>query len=311
MLIAPKRSRTLAVITGALILYALAAPTGFAQDAENSSAEKASGPTAPADTLAEEKILPTTLVDYIHTQNHLQPDWSQSDIARPLLPLAKEEGLSEEEQFFLGQLYFMAFKPNEAYAIFGEFADRDDWYGWMARQRLAIMDVRAYENFERLEKNISHKQERFLPRPDYAAIGGFGERSLCNHWAENDDNDRAVEFVLETVKNLPRDAAYYSLELPRTCFAAFEASGREAEAYNALEDALEELTTTRDRRAREAGNYTAYDPDLFENKIDDSWYGRSRIAPYNYINHRLEQMIGRIKSFLSCHRDGEEAACSG
>ena len=221
--------------------------------------------------------------------------------------------MSEYEQFFLGQLYFMAFKPNEAYAIFGEFADRDDWYGWMARQRLAIMDTRAYENFERLEANVRHEQENFRRRPEVASasISGFGERSLCDHFTENGEHSRAIELALTSAQNTPRDAAYFSLELPRTCFAAFEAAGRENEAFSATEDVLEDLSKTFDRRSKDADNHTEYDPELFENTIDDRWYGRSEIAPYNYINFKLEQMIGRLEGFLACHRDGEEAACSG
>jgi len=306
-----KRSHTLAAVTGALLLTALAAPPGFAQDRDNSSSATPSGPIAPADTLAAGKIFPSTLVDYVHTQNHLQPDWNQGAIAAPLLPLAMMEGLTGHEKFFLGQLYCMGFKPNEAYAIFSDFADRDDWYGWLARQRLAIMDTRAFENFKRLEKNVMREQENFRLQPEYASIVGFGERSLCNHWSNNGDHDRAADFALETVKKAPRNAAYYSLELPRVCFGAFKASGRESEAFSAAEDVLDDLTKTLDRRARDAGDHTAYDPDLFENTIDDRWYGRSEIAPYNYINFKLEQMIGRLESFLACHRDGEEAACSG
>lgn len=307
---ASKKSHTLKAAIGALLLGALAAPETFAQGADNSNSETASGPTAPADTLAEGKILPSTLVDYVHMQNHLQPEWNQGAIAGPLLPLATVENLSEHERFFLGQLYFMAFKPNEAYAIFSELTDRDDWYGWMARQRLAIMDTRAFENFDRLKGNVIREQENFRLQPEYASIVGFGARSLCDHWTGNGEHDRAIEFALATVKKAPRDAAYYSLELPRTCFAAFEASGREDEAYSALEDVLKNLRKTLDRRAREVDSHSSYDPELFENTINDRWYGRSEMAPYHYINFKLEQMIGRLEGFLACHRDGEEAACS-
>ena len=142
-------------------------------------------------------------------------------------------------------------------------------------------------------------------------ISGFGARSLCDHWTGNGEHDRAIKFALATVKKSPRDAAYYSLELPRTCFAAFEATGRENEAFSVIEDVLSDLSKTRDSRSKDAGNHTEYDPELFENTIEDRWYGRSEIAPYNYINFKLEQMTGRLEAFLACHRDGEEAACGG
>ena len=269
----------------------------------------ASGPSAPAETVAPDSALPSSLVYYIHAQNYLQPEWAQNAIAWPLVEIAREERLSDHERFFLGQLYFMAFKPNEAYAIFEDFAHRDDWYGWLARQRLAIMDTRAFENFERLESNLKATRKNFAFDPEFASITGFAERALCQHWGAQGEHDRVVDFALDAMKSTPRDAAYRPLYMAGVCFESFEKTGRQDEAFDIADDIRRDLKTTLRKRDKTGGRRPIYDPNLYENVIEDRWYGRSKLAPYNYATYQIEQLIAYYDRFLSCRRDGEASAC--
>lgn len=278
--------------------------------AQPSTQPASSNPTAPSETVADGTVLPSTLVNYIHTQNYLQPDWSQRDIAKPLIRLARTEGLNGEERFFWAQLNFMAFNARTAYALYEEFLDRDDWYGWMARQRYAIMETRAFEDFEKLEQGVSYERKNFSYAPEFASITGFGERSLCTHWAESEDHARAVKLAVDTIKNTPRDAAYGTLALAKYCFASFEKTGREAEAFSLAQSVRDELARTLEKRAKTADQHPAYDPELLSNRTNDGWYGRSLVAPYNHASYRIEKMIDMYDAFLSCHRDKDKTACS-
>ena len=303
-----KLKNTTAIIIGVAAMTAHSAAyaqCGIPPNLQN----QISGPAEPAEAVNQKSVLPSTLVKYVHTQNYLQPEWDQQSIAWPLLPLAKTENLSDEERFFWGQLNFMSFKAEEAYEIFSEFKDRDDWYGWMARQRHAIMETRAFEDFEKLEKGVKYERKNFAFKPEFADITGFGERSLCTHWAETGEHDRAVKLAKETLAKTPRDAAYNTLYLAGTCFKSFSETGREQEAFEIGESVRQALSETLEARLADADSHPPYDPELFENIIDDRWYGRSQRAPYNFINYNLERMIEWYEAFLACRRDGDEEAC--
>ncbi len=288
------------------ILFSLSAPT-LAQGDASAETKVVSAPTAPAASVAERSMLPSSLVYYLHAQNYLQPDWKQGGIAAPLLPFARIEGLDEHERFYLAQLNFMAFKGDKAYELFAEFTDRDDWYGWMARMRHAIMDARFFENFERLEQGVKNERRSFRFKPEFSDMPGFGERSLCAHWAETGEHDRAVKLALETMAQTPKDAPYGTLSVVEACYPSFKQTDREAEAFALAQAIVDDLTAALE--LRKPDQHPAYDATLYDNVIDDWWYHRSVQAPYNYQNHNYEQMIDRVENFLACQRDKVSDAC--
>jgi len=267
-------------------------------------------PAQPAESVPEHSVLPSSLVHYIHLQNYLQPEWDQQKIAWPLLDIARLQGLNDKERFYWGQLNFMSFKAQEAYEIFGEFVERDDWYGWMARQRQAIMDTRAFERFDRLEENLKKERRDFKIRPEFASITGFAERALCGHWAGAGEHERAVALARGAARSTPRDAAYNPLLTVTVCYPSFEATGQAVEAFALAEGIRADLQKALSKRLKTAGRHAAYDAALQENIIEDRWYGRSLIAPYNYQNYKLERMISRLDRFLACRRDGRDNACA-
>ncbi len=270
-----------------------------------------SAPTAPDSSVAVGSVLPSSLVYYLHGQNYLQPRWRQDDIASPLLRLARTEGLNDHERFFLGQLNFMAFEGDTAYDIFAEFTDRDDWYGWMARERHAIIDARFYGNFERLESAVKHARENFRFKPEFADMTGFAERSLCGHWAEEGEHDRAIELALSTIAQTPRDAPYGTFRVIGACYSSFEQTGREGELFELVQAVVDDLATALNERMAVEDQHRAYDATLYENKIEAQWYHRSVLAPFNYQNNNFEKMIGGMEKFLSCRRDNVSDACPG
>lgn len=271
--------------------------------------EEIGGPARPDESVAKQSSLPSSLVYYVHHQNYLQPDWEQKTIAWPLLELAQQEGLSDHERFFLAQLNFMSFEAQEAYDRFSAFKTRDDWYGWMARQRLAIMDTRAFEKFDRLEAGVAYEQENFDYTPEYASIIGFGERSLCTQWAKTGEHERAVNLAISTLNKTPRDAAYGTLFMPASCFGSFKELDREAEAFDLAQSIRDNISKSLAKREKEAKDHPAYNPDLHENRIENRWYGRSLIAPYNYQSYRMERLVQSLDGFLACNRDGDETKC--
>lgn len=316
-----RQSHTFFSVSTSLRKAAIFLKTGCAIVAITTSAHAQSGvapkptgeigePAQPASSVPTKSALPSSLIYYIHLQNYLQPEWSQKKIAEPLVELAQRENLDNNERFFWAQLNFMSFKAQEAYDLFSEFADRDDWYGWMARQRLAIMDVRAFENFDRLKRNVEKERKEFIFRPEFASIPGFGERSLCAHWASEGKHKRAAVYAAKTVSSTPRDAAYGPLYAVLSCYPSFEETGRKDEAFKLAQAISSDLKETLSERYKIADQHSSYDPDLFENKVEDSWYGRSLIAPYNYQSYKIEQMIKQFDDFLACKRDGQEHACN-
>ncbi len=295
-----------------ILLFALSAWVMAQQPASGDATTGiSSAPTAPAGSVTEGSVLPSSLVAYAHAQNYLQPDWKQDDIVSPLLPLARKEGLNDHERFFLAQLNFMAFEGDKAYDQFAEFTDRDDWYGWMARMRHATIDARFYENFERLERGVKYERKNFQFKPEFSDMPGFGERSLCAHWAETGEHDRAVELALATIAATPKDAPYGTLRLVAACYSSFEQIGREREAFELADSIVDGLKAHLKQRRSVEGQHPAYDATLFENIIDDRWYHRSVRAPYSYQNHNYQQMIKGIEKFLACRRDKVIDACAG
>ncbi len=270
-----------------------------------------SAPTAPAASVAAASVLPSSLVRYLHAQDYLQPQWKQDDIASPLLRMARTEGLNDHERFFLGQLNFMAFEGDAAYDMFAEFTDRDDWYGWSAREHHAIIDARFYENFERLERSVKNARENFGLKPEFADMTGFGERSLCWHWAEEGEHDRAIELALRTIAQTPRDAPYGTFRVISACYSSFEQTGRESELFELAQTIVDDLAAALMERKAVEDQHPAYDATLYENKIEAQWYHRSMLAPFNYQNHNYKKMIGGIEKFLSCRRDNASDTCSG
>lgn len=271
--------------------------------------EDVGGPARPSESVPQNSALPSSLIYYVHHQNHLQPEWNQQEIAWPLIEIARTEGLDDYERFFWAQLNFMSFKANEAYDLFSEFIERDDWYGWMARHRHTIMDTRAFQNFERLEESIAIERENFTFRPEFASITGFGEQSLCFHWASEREHERAVSFAVETATATPRDAAYGPLYAMIACYSSFEETGREQEAFELAEAISNDLKAALAERNKTADQHRAYDPHLHENQVEDGWYGRSLIAPYNYQTYKMEQMVRRFDALLACRRDGQKEVC--
>lgn len=271
---------------------------------------QAGGPTTPDESVTRHSALPSSLVHYVHQQRYLHPDWNQKEIAWPLLEIARQDETSIKERFFWAQLNFMAFEAQAAYDLFSALKDRDDWYGWMARWRLNTMDRRAFENYDRLERNVAYERENFAFNPEYASITGAGERHLCGHWAQEGQHQRAVDLAVTTIEKTPTDAAYGTLYLVNYCNPSFEATGKQQQAIDLAQAAQRGLTTTLSTLRKSAGQHPAYDPTLYENIKDDSWYRRSELAPYNYQVYKVEQMISWFDDFLACRRDERQAACS-
>ena len=285
--------------------------TACASAQQQEGDEVKTAPSAPARPEAEGHMLPSSLVYYVHMQNYLQPDWSQKAIAAPLVAYARKEGLDAHERFFLAQLYFMSFDGDRAYELFAEFLDRDDWYGWMARMRHAIIDARFYENFERLEQGVNYERENFAFNPDFADMPGFGERSLCSHWAETGEHARALELAMKTIAQTPKDAPYGTLRVVEACYQSFEAMDRSGDAFELAEDIIAQMSAALQSRGSAEAQHPAYDEKLYDNIIEDWWYHRSKEAPYNYQSHNFEEMIARYEKFLACRRDKKTDSCPG
>lgn len=247
-------------------------------------------------------ILPSTLVDYAHMEALLNPGEAQNHIVEPLIQHALVENLPDHERFYLGQLYFMAFKPDDAYEIFGEFIDRDDEYGWLSRQRRMIIEARAYNDIEAVRASVLYERKNLPFNPRYAVATGFGERTLCEHWDKTGEHNRAIDFALTASRNTPFDAPYGSLYTIIHCFPSFEAKAREAEALLVVGPMLDKLSQERSRRESSRDKHPEYNAAMYENTIQDRWYARSKIAQYNYELKKFDELIDALRDRFSCVR---------
>lgn len=254
-------------------------------------------------------VLPSTLVDYAHMEAFLNPDKVQNHIVAPLIQHALVENLSDHERFYLGQLYFMAFKPDDAYEIFGEFIDRDDEFGWLARQRRMIMEARAYSDIEAVRESVLFERRNFPFNPRHAVATGFGERTLCEHWVNIGEHNRAIDFALQTLSQTPFDAPYGTLYMIIHCFPSFEAQAREEEALSITRSVVEALVQELNKRKKSAQQYPEYDSSLFENIVQNRWYAKSKVAQYNYEIYKLDELIAALETRFSCTRLGDQSGC--
>jgi len=245
----------------------------------------------------------------VHLQLHLHPDWAQADVARALEPYVRAEGLNAHERYFQAEFEYISFRADAAYAGFEEFADQDDWYGRMARQRRSIMEIRAFEDFEALELNVAAYHAEVTPSPEFLPGLAFGESALCTRSIAQGQASEAADYVVATLSALPKDAPYGSINLLWSCFAAFEQTERTAEVIELAETFRDGLGHALSARQAGAAEQPAYDAELFENQMHGRWWHRSLVAPENYLNWRFERVIGGIDRFLECRRDGIEESC--
>jgi hypothetical protein len=184
----------------------------------------------------EPSLLPTDALHQIHVELSGQPG-KQKEIAMRYLPKVKTTDLSRDEQFALGEVYFVALMPKEARDAFAPFTGGRDMQARIARQRILWMTMAADRKYDGIEPMLVDYRRRFKPvAADTRHLSGavFG---IAEHYQSIGDHERAVKLVLEEVESLPGDAPYHSLRLPAQLFTSFEKTGRAETATRLLDKA--------------------------------------------------------------------------
>jgi hypothetical protein len=242
-------------------------------------------------------------------QRYLHPETDQQAFMAPLQPYVRTENLSEEERFYLADFYFFSLFAKRSYDAYAAFMDRTDWIGRTARVRRMAIEINAFQDFGALERSIRSYRAHYAPDPELGTSIGYGERNLCQHMASHGRDVAAVAFVLESIAASPRGTPASALSLLSACFDSFERTGKQQLAFDRATEARTALAARLASRANEASRHPAYDPLLFENVVEDQWYGRSSRAPYNYVNFRLQTVIRKLDDFLACRRDHVRSRC--
>lgn len=185
----------------------------------------------------EEQLLPTQALHEIYLQADVEGK-NRKQIAPGIVARTQKTGLGRDEEFALGEVYYSAFQPQEARAVYEKFARGSDAFARQALQRMMWMEMAAMQKYDGIEAQIDAYRARFRPVKDDLRHLYFPVFGLADHYAKTDP-EKAVKLVLDEIRSLPQDVPYYSLSLIVPLFEAFERTGRAAEALTLLKAARE------------------------------------------------------------------------
>ncbi|MGH9816367.1 MAG: tetratricopeptide repeat protein [Candidatus Acidiferrales bacterium] len=165
----------------------------------------------------------------------------QPDTTRPVVPLIKTADLSREEEFALGEAYFLAFMPDEATAIFEKFLSGRDRYSRIAWQRHLQMVFAAYDRHDDAEKLLAEYRQTFPPIAEDTSYTYQAVWNQARRYRDAGNHAKAVELILEDVNALPTDVPFSSFRLLIAYLPSFEAIGKGDEALQKVEGVIRDL----------------------------------------------------------------------
>ncbi len=229
---------------------------------------------------AAEDLLPSEFTVLVNHALKANPGINRKSVTTPLKERVRTDGLSEIERFMKGEVHFLHLEPEESRDEFWEFRDRDDDLGRVAWQRLMVIRINGFQMVDDLlERDIPEYNERFGIRADDRWGISFPIQRTAQLLAERGEPERALDLIVEHVREHDRfDAPYRAYALPGQFFALAAENDRAEEfgeltrwVLNGLNDAIEErLMNPGDAGPKESGVPGEVFSSLFVDKsLDD------------------------------------------
>lgn len=192
----------------------------------------------------DSRLKPSEALTIMLHEMGMNPGIERSQVYDKYLPLVTTGDLNQHEQFLLGDVYFLSFKPEEARDAYYPFLEQDDLYGRVAWQRILQIRFAAFEMVDRVEKEVKTFRERFKPIPEDRLYMYWQVRNLGNHYREQNDHAKVVELIEDELTALDYSGPYSSFALPALFFSSYAAINKHDRAWAHLAKARAGLVNT-------------------------------------------------------------------
>lgn len=188
---------------------------------------------------------------------------NQGDIAGALLKQARKGNLDDAEGFALGELYFVALKPDEADAAFARYRNGTDLRARVALQRHLRMRMAAFQIYGDVEDTIRAARARLSVSQSDPWHLMPAVSTLARYHAGRGEHAVVVRLVMDEIGGLPVDGVYFSHLLPGTFLESFTAEGKRDEAIAHLERVRDALASGERSERNEAPPVSAHREGVF------------------------------------------------
>lgn len=151
------------------------------------------------------------------------------------------DNLNEAERFALGEVYFLNFKPREAFAAYEPFMDGTDMRARIAWHRNMQIQFRAFRQFDEVERMLEAYRAKFQPIPEDVWNGGRQIFNFAEKYDREGKHQAVVDVIMAEIERLPRNAPYRAFRLPAKHLKSFDAVGRGEEARELLQAIQNEM----------------------------------------------------------------------
>ena len=264
-------------------------------------------PGASAWAQQADSVLPTEVLHSMIQEMLAHPERPQGENTMKFVSRARTKGLDDRERLALGEVYFLAFMPEEAREIYQAYLERNDDLGRLAWQRLMRITFAAESKHAEAEQMLEAFYRKFRPTPLDEGYGSQMASDLARHWRSKGDNERAIGFILREYNAVSAEGAYVGLSLPARMSDLFAAAGRLEEAKQLTRQALEKLKAVAERDTIDSNPYQNANRGINQPHRAGTLHNAARgliedVAEYDrarYVRGRIYSTIRQLEGMLA------------
>ncbi len=203
------------------------------------------------------KLQPTEVVYYSLKAMAENPAARRIPTIKQYFDRLNVDELDEIQNFALGEVYFLNFKPAESLAQYEMFMDGGGLQARIAWQKAMQIHFNAYDRYEKIEGMVEDYWRKFPPITEDIWHTDWQIKNLATKYKKDGDHQKVVDIITKEVNRLPTNAPYRSLRLPATFLNSFIAAGKEDEARAmlrksvvAMRQGLADLIAAQDKNIR-------------------------------------------------------------
>ncbi len=187
---------------------------------------------------SQSKLQPTEVVYYSLKAMAENPAARRLPTIKQYFDRLETENLDEDQNFALGEVYFLNFKPGESLTQYEMFMDGADLRARIAWQKAMQIEFSAYDRHEKVEGMVEEYWLKFPPMPQDIWHADWQIKNLANKYLKEGNHQKVVDIVTREVNRLPTNAPYRSLRLPAVFMNSFVAVGQEDAARTMLRQSV-------------------------------------------------------------------------
>ena len=242
------------------------------------------------------KLLPSEALTLMYAAVDANPDGKRIDATKRYQSRVITIGLSDEEQFYLGETYFWNFMPIEAKAAYTPFLTRDDKFGRVAWQRVMQINFAGFKMYDEVEEQLTLFYKRFKVEPDDRSFMVEAVMNLGRKYQGEGNHEKVLQLIDNEYSHLNFEGPYISYILPAIFIESYKALQKTDKAISMLEKAKDGLQETLDNREKEipekdnryAQNY----------KIEEMLTAVTEKLGYAQRNEKFERLIESIDNHI-------------